>query len=279
MKYFYFFIAALLLSACGTQTTPEIKTAAAITPVVEVQQPVAPKPEPEVITPPEPAKPLLSPEREALELALSKHDSEQIEAAAHTIIDKAPTSDDAVHAYIALADIELTHRPDMARLFIERAAEIAPQDAQVQLRLGRIAHAQNLDDEALNHFSTSATADTTLAEPCIEAASILIQYLDLSNAMTQAQCAYDRAPKDCRAITILADTLYANKKFDEAAKHYEARQNAACPQSETALKNLAKLYETHLSDPKNACRVYTELANQYPQDPNYSASRDYQCSL
>jgi len=277
MKYFYFFVAALLLTACGTQKTPETKTAANVVPIVEVEQPAAP--EPEVVKEPEPVKPVFTPEREALEQALAQQNREQIDAAAHKIIDNAPKSEDAVHAYCALADIELAQRPDTARLYIERAAEIAPKDAQVQLRLGRIAHAQNLDDEALSHFSASAEADTTLAEPCVEAAAILIQYLDLTNAMTQAQCAYDRAPQDCRSITILADALYANKQFDEAAKHYQARQNASCPQSETALKNLAKLYETHLSDPQNACRVYTELAKQYPQDPNYSASRDYQCGL
>lgn len=275
MKRILIFISSIFLASCAS--TPKSEVSDATTAQSTAPAPVTePNPEPEL--PPEPEKPAISPELEALNQAVANGSKEEIETASRTIIDLNPVGQDAVHAYCALADLE-RQSPDTARLYIERAAEIAPDDAVVQLTMGRIAHAQQLDDEALRHFASSAQADPANADACIEAAAILISYLDIANALTQAKCAYDRAPRNCAAMTIYADALYANKQFEEAAATYELRQTASCPDSEDALRNLAKLYETHLSNPKRACQVYTELSTLRPDDPNYSASRDYQCSL
>ena len=276
MKRILIIISFVFLASCASTPKGVVTDAA---PAQSTAPAPVPAPVPVQDVPPEPEKPAISPELEALNQAVAGGSEEEIEAASRAIIDRDPLGQDAVHAYCALAELELQRQPDTARLYIERAAEIAPANAVVQLTMGRIAHAQQLDDEALRHFNSSAQADPASAAACIEAAAILIRYLDIANALTQAKCAYERAPQDCAAMTIYADALYANKQFEEAAATYELRQTASCPASEDALRNLAKLYETHLSNPKRACQVYTELSTLRPEDPNYSASRDYQCSL
>ena len=144
---------------------------------------------------------------------------------------------------------------------------------------GKIAHAQANDDEALAHFEAAATADPKNATPCVLSAALLLTYLDLEKALDRSACAMTRQPERCDVLAIRADTLYAAKQFEDAAAHYEKYVAAACPESEDVLLHLAKLNESQLNQPKRACELYTRLAELRPDDPNYAASRAYQCGL
>ncbi len=266
-------VAGLMLGCASTHPAPVVETPVEPAPV-EVAQPVDAHQNDE---------PALSPLRIALLDAQKSQDAQQIESAARNIIDADPTSEDAKYAYLALAELNLASAPETARLFVERAYEITPNDYDVQMIYGRIAHAQtqtqNSDDEALDHFARAAQADTKNAAPCIAAAAILLNYLDIERANDQAKCAIEREPERCDAIAIFADARYAAKDYESAAKAYENYIQKDCNQSEDVLKRLAKLNETQLSDPKRACELYNQLLNLVPDDPNYKASRDYQCGL
>lgn len=274
-KHLLPFILACLLTGCGTTEQPKAAFPVAPPPVVKPQPTPSEPPKPDL--PPEPVK---SPELTALLTAMDAGNADDIARTARTIIDKDPRGEDAVTAYRALAECELsTASPATARLYIERAAELAPKDARVAFVYGNIAHAQANDDEALTHYETAANADTHDASACIASAAIFLTYLDLEKALDRSNCAIEREPTRCDAIAIRADTLYAAKQFEDAATYYERYLSANCALSEDVMRRLAKLNETHLGNAKRACEVYGMLVELRPDDPNYAASRAYQCGL
>ena len=273
-KLALFAFMTLLLTGCKTAPAPQPE-APVVPPPAVVEVPAEPAP----VVPELPPEPAMSEDLKALHDAISSTDKAAIERQAHVIIDKDPAGSDAVAAYRALAELALETSPATARLYIERAAELAPNDAEVRTLFGRIAHAQSNDDEALMHFEAAAAADPNSATPCVAAATILLTYLDLEKALDRSSCAMERQPNRCDVLAIRADTLYAAKQFEDAAAHYEKYVAASCPESEDILKHLAKLNETQLNQPKRACEVYTRLTELRPDDPNYAASRAYQCGL
>ena len=273
-KIYCFAFMMLLLTGCKTTPAPQVEVPVTPPPAV----PAAPA-EPEPVVAELPPEPAMSEDLKALHDAMTSSDKASIERCARSIIDKDPAGSDAVTAYRALAELALETSPATARLYIERAAELSPNDAEVRLVFGKIAHAQANDDEALAHFEAAATADPKNATPCVLSAALLLTYLDLEKALDRSACAMTRQPERCDVLAIRADTLYAAKQFEDAAAHYEKYVAAACPESEDVLLHLAKLNESQLNQPKRACELYTRLAELRPDDPNYAASRAYQCGL
>lgn len=270
IQKYLFCLSILFFTACGSTPPPKVEAPVAPPPVV--QEPTTTPPE----QPVEP-EPVMSPELAELHEAMRVGNLEAIQTKARQIIDKDPTGADAVVAYRALAEMALETSPATARLYIERAAERAPNDPDVFFVFGKIAHAQANDDEALKHFETAANADPKNASACLASAAILLTYLDLEQALERADCAMKRQPDRCDVVAMHADTRFASKRFEDAAASYEKYLDLSCPVSEDVLRRLAKLHETHLSNAKRACEVYAILAELRPDNPDYAASRDYQC--
>lgn len=267
-----FFIAGFLVACASAPRTEPVQVAVAPTepePVIEQEfQSELQLPEPEI-----------SPELKKLHLAVESGNSEEIKAAAHTIIDAGPSGSESAEALRALAELSIRNeRYSEAGLYADAAIQALPDNAENLFLKARIAHLQQHDDEAVKNLRKCIELAPTDARPYLLKASILLNYLDTERALADAEKAYKINPKDCESMVLYADALYASKQYSEAAEHYSSAMTQ-CRISEDSLKKLAKIYELHLQDAPRACEIYTKLTEMFPENPYYKASRDYQCGL
>lgn len=265
-------LCSLLATGCATQT------AAPQTPAdVPTEQPVQ-------ITEPEPEKPVvsepvISTNLKALRNAVAQKQPDSIRTAAHEIIDQNAPAEERAEALRALSKLAVTsNNLAEARIFAEKAEEILPNQSDTLLLLARIAHADNRNDDAIRYLNAASQTAPDDSEPYAMKAAILLSFLDTDRALEAAQKAHDIDSNDCLTNIIYADALYASHKFTEASESYEFADTHSCSLSETALQNMAKLYEVHVQSPQKACAAYQRLTDLAPDNPYYKASRDYQCA-
>ena len=268
--------ACFVLQACASTPKPAVQT--------PVAQPQAQVPEQPVnvqethIAPTEPEK-QVAPEIASLRQSVQKGQNDDIDKNAHAVIDRNPETPEAAEALRALANLDLQNKKfDTAQLYAETAHTFDPGNPENGLVLARCLHALNRDDDAVKLL------DETIAKspdnPGLYAlkTAILLEYLDVERALQAARKAHELLPNDCGTTMIYADALYASKSFPDAVTAYESARTQ-CKLPETALQNLAKLYEVHTQNPQKACELYKQLADLDPNNAYYKASRDYQCSL
>ena len=257
-------ITALEASAPQAQTQDLMKSEADIN--KETQSDAAPSENDDVL-----------PELKALREAMATGDAQHISESAQVVIDLYPQSEGAQEALRALCDLSLKRgAPSEATLYLNAVLAISADNFDNQMMSARVAHENGDDQNALIALSRASEIKPDDARPYVEKAAVLLSYLDTERALQSAEKAIALS-QTCETQLIYADALYANKQYEPAVRHYELA--ASCELTETALKNIAKIYEVHVQDAKAACRYYRILTERFPDNAYYKASRDYQCEL
>ena len=277
MTRIYLIIALLALITLSCASKPDSKT--------EIQSPVQNQqidqakeqsPEPVIDKPTEPEIPK---EVKDLRSAIEKSDSAAIQTSAHAVIDKMPDTPEASEALRALANLALSEKNDSeALLYAEAAQKVQPDSLDNLLLLAEIAHQQQRDSDSVKYLKKCIELFPNDSRAYLQKARILLVYLDTGRALESAAKAYELDPKSCETTIVYADALYASQKYEDAVNSYVQAQST-CTLPESALKNLAKLYEVNLQNSSKACETYTKLSELDPGNAYYKASRDYQCGL
>ncbi len=263
---------SLLSAGCSTQTA-DTKTPVDV-PVEQPEQNTEPEPEKPVVSEPE-----ISVDLRSLRDAVAQKQPDSIRTAAHEIIDRNAPAEERAEALRALSELAVTsNNLAEARIFAEKAEETLPNQSDTLLLLARIAHADNRNDDAIRYLNAASQTAPENSRSFAMKAAILLSFLDTERALEAAQKAHDIDSNDCLTNIIYADALYASHKFTEASESYESADTRGCSLSETALQNMAKLYEVHVQSPQKACAAYQRLTDLAPDNPYYKASRDYQCA-
>ncbi|MBQ9395096.1 MAG: tetratricopeptide repeat protein [Proteobacteria bacterium] len=262
-------LTALILGCATTQKT--------------VEAPVSqPAPEPvvveEVQVEPVETVPAAAPDVQALRDSISSHDTAGIQSNAESILERNAQPDESAEALRALAAVSLKEgRIAEAQMYADNAATAMPDNAETRILQARIAHADNRDDDAVKLLKTAIEIAPDNPTPYILKSAILLSFLDTERALADAQKAHEIAPKNCDAVVVYADSLMATRNFEKSIEQYEAA-DSFCSLSESALKNMAKLYEVHVQNAEKSCKSYQRLCEIDPENAYYKASRDYQCS-
>ena len=218
-------------------------------------------------------------ELKVLREAVGKSEPSDIENLAHVVIDRMPDSPESAEALRVLAQLAISEKNySKALLYGEAANTIQPDSLDNLLLLAEIAHLQERDSDAVKLYKKCIELYPNDSRAYLQKARILLVYLDTDRALESAAKAYELDSKNCETSVVYADALYASQKYEDAVNHYVQAQSL-CSLSESALKNLAKLYEVNLQNPSKACEIYTKLTEIDPNNAYYKASRDYQCGL
>lgn len=133
-------------------------------------------------------------------------------------------SPEDVDAWIQLGCEQLGCGDPRAVQSLERARELAPEDARVELWLGRLHLHQGDPSAAASHLrragqlieTTHDEGEPLLFEVMVALSRARLMLGDGEGALMTAEAATDARPGDPLAVILLADTLIANGRRDEA---------------------------------------------------------------
>ncbi len=258
---------------CASSKNTASEPAAATAPAAAA----APEPSPAPVN--EPEKPAISKELQDLRDSI-QNQSQDIEEKAHAVIEAYAPSAERIEALNVLSQRALNDKKyDEAQLYAKASLDLDAQNYETLMIMAGIARAVEKNDEAVNWLTQAAQVSPDKTAPYVQKAAILLEFLDTERALLVAGQAQKLDPDACDVTIIYADALFAGLQFRDAIIQYEHADSLKCNLSEAALQNMAKLYEIHLQDAKNACQLYERLIKIAPDNPYYKASRDYQCSL
>ena len=147
-------------------------------------------------------------------------------------------------------------------------------DPDVHNNLGLVYMKEDNVPSAVSQFGMAIEANPNYLESRLNLGAVLIEYLDYERANKQFSEAVRIAPENCVAHLGLGAAAYGKGDFEDAAKNYKFYVNK-CDQSHiSSYERLAKLYESQLSDPKEAIKYYNklvELVDDEEKVKNYNA--------
>jgi len=150
-----------------------------------------------------------------------------------------------------------------AVLVIHADGPIASQSADIELRLGRILFEQGQYPEALDAFRNAVAADDSAtarqARAGLISSALRVAYFAL--ARREADTLVKSAPGDPGAISLYADSLWANGLFDTAEENYR-KALAISPELARGRHGMAKslLARSKLDDAMNEAQAALRLA-------------------
>jgi len=150
-----------------------------------------------------------------------------------------------------------------AVLVIHADGPIASQSADIELRLGRILFEQGQYPEALDAFRNAVAADDSATARRARAGLIssALRVADFDLARREADTLVKSAPGDPGAISLYADSLWANGLFDTAEENYR-KALAISPELARGRHGMAKslLARSKLDDAMNEAQAALRLA-------------------
>ncbi len=180
---------------------------------------------------------------------------------------------------IGIADIELAQRGDAraARLWLERARELTPDEPDVLLRLADVARAR--DDGALLceclDAALEALGDRSPVGLLREAAQLHIDRGDDAAAANLLRRALDRGGDAGVVLDALLEVYQRLGRHEELVDLLEARADGATgSQRAAALTQLGALHEERLGDPESALDAQRRAFAADPATPGVALALD-----
>jgi tetratricopeptide (TPR) repeat protein len=167
--------------------------------------------------------------------------------------------------------------PSAARIWLERAAELGSEQADVYVTLADFAR-DRCDDNAL--FSQLLQARSLLAEAApvsmlLELAALHSDRGEDESAIVEIECALQRAPDDALAIEALSDALARTGRDEDLVEVLERRAALAVGDPEAraaAHAELGLLFEDRLGDVEAARRAYEQAFEADPTAPGIATA-------
>ena len=131
--------------------------------------------------------------------------------------------------------------------------------ARAYNNLGMVWFQKGIIPNAVHNFKQAVKFDPSMNEARMNLASIYLDYLAYSNALTEFQTVLASNPVHYEAMIGTADALYGTAKYKEAASLFEKSFTLDSPSAKTnveAMNRLAAIYHRKLNDPQKAMSTY-----------------------
>ncbi|MBW2287440.1 MAG: tetratricopeptide repeat protein [Deltaproteobacteria bacterium] len=182
-----------------------------------------------------------------------------------------------IAARIGRLNVEQLDNPSVARIWLERAAELGSDQPDVYETLADFARERSDDDALFAHLrqARSLIGESVPVSMLLELAALHSDRGEDEKAIVEIECALQRTPDDALAIESLSDALARQGRDEELIEVLERRAALAVLDPEaraSAHAELGALFEDRLGDAEAARRAYEQAFEADPSTPGIATT-------